>query len=243
MKVKNTNELWLLNLTQMDVSISDLGVKVPAGKTINVFKVNPYLTKSKVDESMSNGALLRRIEAKILSVVSGKQENKTIKNIKESEETTIKAVKTRSSVVIEQECDDIETDDGFDFADYGINDIGERQLQSDGAITIAPKEDPVDDDEKEKTVVTPVVESNISQQSQVVMKTHNEAVSDSFGKMAGSSVPTKDRPFIVSKPPETEEDENLEEEDVEEEFDSKVATITEDGAIIMKLKEKVSEDD
>ncbi|MBF0556601.1 MAG: hypothetical protein HQK96_18945 [Nitrospirae bacterium] len=150
MKPKVNKELWLLNNTGSDVSVSDLGVKVPAGGTINVYKYNPYITEDQVNNSIKCGALSKRLSGQnpVLKIVPKKAPDlKTqIRKIQQSNEP-IKAVKTHSSIVIEQKNTEEVTDDkGFDFADYGIDaSIAAPTKDNVGGVTIKAKEDVVEE--------------------------------------------------------------------------------------------------
>jgi len=286
---ETTKELWLRNPGTSDVSLSDLGVKVPAGKTVNVYRVNPYITVAQVEKSMESGALFKRLASKTLHVVQ-KQVNPvppTLNQIKESD-GTVQAKKTKTSVVIETASDESEEEGNFDFADYGISDLGPvtQTKQDDGAVVVNTKQD--EDTEPDKGVeLKPELESGMSQQSQVVMKTARESMVDPTGPHAEASKPSAERPFTVVKPPdpdpepeaktptgntvtkdetgavvvdgekkfrsikgirrsqvegtdETDDDDTAIEFE-ETEFDTKVATKTEDGSIVMKLKEEEPE--
>ena len=85
--MSKSRELWLQNTTGHDVSISDLGVKVPVGKTINVYKYNPYITEDLVKKSLESGALSKKLSDGIVRIVKKQPANpnctpiiKTIKN-------------------------------------------------------------------------------------------------------------------------------------------------------------------
>jgi hypothetical protein len=194
-------ELWLYNPTSSDVSISDLGVKVPAGKAVNVYKANPYLTTAKVQESVNSGAVARRIDAKILKIVSRKpalERPKILDQIKSSDKPII-AKKTKSSVVIERGMteEDLGENGTFEFADYGVD--GQVSYTKDKeSVVVTPKvgEEP----KKEPTAsLEPKVESGISRQTQIVMDLASKS-SHPMGKLAGVAS-RSDQPFIVSEPP------------------------------------------
>ena len=285
MKVKNPNELWVLNRTLADVSLSDLGVKIPAGKAANVYKINPYLKKSQVEDSKVNGSLAKRLEAGVLQVVKrgvNPDLPPAFKNVKESQETNVKAIKTKSSVVLEED-EEVETsDDGFGFADYGIGDINPK-TNDDGAVVMKAKEDEVVKEESDADI-KPKLETGVSKQSQIVMDVMAKNASHPAGEVAADAATNK--PYTVAKPPsrdtaggrkvyqdetgavvvndsveqkprkirevkkaqESGEDYSLPGDDEvgadsaiefeETPFDSKIATKTEDGSVIMKLKEE-----
>jgi len=290
--MKNTtNELWVLNPSTADVSISDLGVKVPAGRAVNIYKVNPYLTIYQVKESQENGALSKKLASGRLKLVVRKVNPvpPTLNQIKESD-GTVHAKKTKSSVVIESNVDEAEQEGSFEFADYGVTDLGPvtRAVQDDGAIVVNAKEDEAQEPEK-GIELKPEIESGISEQSQIVMRGAQEAMTDPTGPLAEASEASAAQPFTVVKPPnpeahekdsttvtghkvtqdetgsvviaseqearsiakvkraqeEAEGDDEVGADDAiefqETEFDSKAATKTEDGSVVMKIKEEPEE--
>ena len=286
---KVMNELWVLNLGGKDVSISDLGVKVPAGKAVNVYKVNPYLTTYQVKESLENGVLASKITLGRLKVVTRKPANPVppdLNRIRESDQTVV-AKKTKSSVVIDSETETLGEDGAFDFADYGVTDLGPvtQNRQDDGTVVVNTKQDEVET-HVDSVKLEPTLEAGPSEQSQIVMKQTKESMIDPTGPIADASFPTEEKPFTVVKPPVAEkeelvkttttgkvvskdetgtivvdgekkfrsikqiknaQDEGISTEDAADDsaivmektaFDSKAATQTEDGAIVMKIKEE-----
>lgn len=205
MRVKNPNELWLFNRTTADVSLGDLGVKVPAGKAVNIYRSNPYLTIAQVTTSRDMGSLSKRLATGTLIVVKKAVQDipHALKQLKESKETTIKAIKTKSSVVIEPETDSEESGEGFEFADYGVTDLGssvDQTRQDDGSVVVTAKQDE-DVDEGSGVELKPSLESGISRQSQVVMRSAQEAMTDPTGPHAESSRSSVAQPFAVFKSP------------------------------------------
>lgn len=145
MKSKVRQELWLYNTTEGDISISDLGVKVLAGSSTNVYKANPYLTEEQVNKSLKYGVLCNKIESGTLKMVNKRVNTgkEVVSRIKQSD-TPIKATKTRSGVVIEPETtEEIQDRSGFDFADYGIDEDIVSKVAENKAVVIKAKEDPV----------------------------------------------------------------------------------------------------
>jgi len=290
--MKNTtNELWVLNPGTADVSISDLGVKVPTGKAVNIYKVNPYLTVYQVKESQENGVLAKKLASGRLKVVVRKVNPvpPTLYQVKESD-GTVHAKKTKTSVVIESNVDEAEQEGSFEFADYGVHDLGPvtQAMQDDGAIVVNAQQDEAKEPEK-GIELKPEIETGLSEQSQIVMKTAQEAMTDPTGPLAEASIASAAQPFTVVKPPSPEK--GLEKETVtghkvtqdetgsivvaseqearsiakvkraqessegddeagaddaiefqETEFDSKAATKTEDGSVVMKIKEEGPEE-
>jgi hypothetical protein len=235
----DNKELWLRNPGTSDVSLSDLGVKVRAGKTVNVYKVNPYITVAQVNLSIKNGSLRRRLDSNTLHVVR-KQVNPVppdLNRIKQSD-GTVHAKKTKTSVVIETNFDGGNEDDVFDFADYGIGDLNPviHEKQENGSVvtnTKSEKEEKLKDD----AVLKPEIEYGTSQQSQVVMKVTREAMVNPIGPIAKSSVVTAEKPFTVIDPDIAD---NKNHQEVQEEIKSvdEVAVKTQDGSVIMEIREE-----
>ena len=290
--MKNENQLWLQSLSTADVGLSDLGMKVPAGKTVDVFKVNPYLTVAQVEKSLESGALSKRLGAGILRVVEKQVIDvpKTLNHLKESDKT-VTAKKTKTSVIIESKMDEAEEDGSFEFADYGVQDLGPvSQDRQDDSVMVNTKQDEHKVLDPAELLLEPEVETGVSKQSQVVMRQTQEVLTDPMGPIADASKPSPSQPFTVVKPPKDVKEEEAvsptgnpvtkdetgavvvgkdedkprslrtvaqaQEEgddyslpgddevgadeivDFEEtEFDSKVATKTEDGSVIMKIME------
>lgn len=148
MKSKVNKELWLLNTGSADVSLSDLGIKVLAGKSVNVYSANPYLTEKQVDDSMKTGSLSKRLsgDQPVLKVIKKNVSDgkKIIGKIKQSD-SPIKATRTRNSVVIDAPVqDEFVEDRGFDFADYGVDDSIVSSTVENGSVVVKVKEDSVD---------------------------------------------------------------------------------------------------
>ncbi len=206
MKVKNNNVLWLLNTTKHAVSISDLGVKVAPGNTVNIYKHNPYLTKEQVDCSLKSGSLASHLASKTVKIVNKNVSSvaDTIGKIKASKEGNSKAIKTKSSVVLDSSSQNEEDGESFDFADYGVSDIGAlSKRQNDGSVVM--KTEPLaEKPQSTETKLEPQVESGVSKQSQIVMKVTQEAMVDPTGPIAPASQPTTSQPFTVVKPEEKE---------------------------------------
>lgn len=271
MKIKNTNELWLKNSGKSDIKVADLNVKVGAGATVNVYKYNPYLTVSQVNDSRKSGSLSRKLSGKTLSVVQ-KHVNPvpvTLNHIKESNTPIVK--KTKSSIVIEQENDDPEEVGSFEFADYGVADLGPvKQVSDKGSVVVQAKQD-----EKPEPVEDPKLspEPGLSLQSQMIMQDMSDKQSSAYGKSA--TVTSGKEAYTVISPdltPEVDPDtgtvtirkakeaktsylnkikraQESGADDSEEgadatidleatKFDTKVATKTEDGSVIMQIKEE-----
>ena len=293
MKKKVTKELWVLNLSKKNVSISDIGVRIPPGKAVNIYKFNPYITEYQLEESRSKGALAQKIYAGEVRIIA-KQVNPippTLNSIKESD-SAIKGRKTKSSVVIDAPHESVGEGEDFEFADYGINELGPvtHGKQDDGTVVVNAKQD--EDSEPDKGVeLKPELESGISQQSQIVMKQAQDGMVDPNGPIAKESRSTVSKPFTVVPPPEPEQKEAVTAEtgnavgkdesgavvvdgktsgnrsikcvaeaqgeadadDVvdadaiiefeDTPFDSKAATKTEDGSIVMKIKEESDTDE
>jgi hypothetical protein len=147
MKSKVSKELWLYNATDSDVSLSDLGVKVPSKSSVNVYKYNPYLTEAQVQQSMEDGSLAKRLAgpSPILRVVQNKVNSgkEQINQIKISGKPII-ATHTKTSVVIDPAEDTQQIDGTFDFADYGVESSVVESVVVEDAVVVKAKTDTTD---------------------------------------------------------------------------------------------------
>ena len=257
-------ELWVQNRASKDVMISDLGIKVCIGKTVNVYTCSPYLTEEQIQKSLESGSLHSRLKLKLLASVSGPPQAISptkLNRVKESKQP-LNVKKIKSSVVIEPHEDDIDNDDSFQFADYGAEENIEMKRVENSVVVSAIQDDPVPtpkqqplDVKKETSIAT--------KQSHVFVDLMNVA-SDSIGEIAKDTSPAgasyivskKDDPQEESEQPREvpkakksecgvvmedispEPDSKDDTEATESTFDAKVATKTEDGAIVMKFKER-----
>ena len=281
----NNKELWVQNISNSDVSLSDLGLKVPVGKSVNVFAANPYVTEGQVASSMESGSLYKRLNdhGVLRLVVRKPQENlAAIKKVYEDNTGSAYAKKTKSSVVIESKGVNITEDEAFDFADYGV-DIGNdvSQVREKGSVFVEQKEDPANEPEPGSPLAPKTSAGPAQRQSSILMKHQSDSQANPFGKVAENKAPGAETPFVVSAPPEAEPQEAMptpEEPKVEKQhdgsiavagktkhrniaeiagnkdlaeesfikdeakYDARVATKSEDGAIVMKLKEEAKEE-
>lgn len=182
MEVKNF--LWIQNSGSSDVSLSDLGVKVLAGKTINIYKANPYLTVEKVEQSKKLGSLFRRLITKTLKIVAGPvSENLNVTRQLKASKNSVMAKKTKSSVIVEPNMPN-EEGEKFEFADYGVNDI--VAVKDDKSVVMSVKQDePVE--VKTETQIQKVREETVKNST------------DSIGPIADMASP-KDSMAVVVKP-------------------------------------------
>lgn len=54
---KKAKEYWAKNVTDSDLIISDLALKIPANRTVNLYRLNPRLKPAIIEESEEEGAL------------------------------------------------------------------------------------------------------------------------------------------------------------------------------------------
>jgi hypothetical protein len=203
--------LWLKNNTGSDVSISDLGVKVLANQTTNVYAYNPYITEQQVKDSMESGSLAKRLESKVLSVVKGTKKARphTLDHIKTSADV-VEVVKSKTAVFIDTKEEDVLSDEELgDIADYGLGELGHSNTANiktkDGSIVVKQKEDTPEDEISDVEVkFEKVKSSNVSEQSIVAVTKQVESQSDPVGPMADNSS-TADQPFVVVQPPKDPE--------------------------------------
>lgn len=236
--MESKQELWLLNLSKADVSISDLGIKVPIGKAVNVYKANPYLTAQQVEKSMKSGALAKRLSGTkpILKIVKKASTARpaALDKIKQSKEP-VKIKKTKSSVVIDSSAQEENTDgEKFDFADYGVS-VGSdaSQVREQSSVFVKAKEDQQPAGTGSDVVTKPKVDSNISKQSAVVMDTMAKNFTDPVGPLA--KMTTKNNsPYVVAKPPAP-----AKEKVVKEQVQPKTKVAKETGAVMVDAVKEV----
>lgn len=270
MKVKD--ELWVLNTSTSDVMIGDLGVKVPAGKVVDVFQRSHYLTNELVQKSLDSGSLAKRInEHKVLKIVTKKPKDAPLQRLHE-ENNVVYAKKTKTSVVVDTKDTGAVEAQGFDFADYGVDvNPNVSRVAEDNAVFVKQKEDTYVEPTKGSPLAPKTSAGPAQRQSAVLMEHQAKSASHPMGKMAQTSVnPSPSQPFIVSVPPKAEpvkaepvasKPEAVKQADgtitvgetparsikaiaagkTEPEYDTKVATKTADGAIVMNLKEEATE--
>lgn len=56
-------DIWFRNITKADLNSTELALKIPAEKTVNLFKLNPNLTRQDIDKSLESGFLKKCKEA------------------------------------------------------------------------------------------------------------------------------------------------------------------------------------
>lgn len=204
-------ELWLKNNTGSDVNVGDLGVRVLANGTTNVYAYNPYITEQKVKNSIESGSLLKRLESGVLSVVRGSKNPNphTLNHIKASS-GPIEVVKSKSSVFIDTKEEDVLADEDLgDIADYGLGELGHNNTANvrtrDGSVVVEQKEDfPENEVSDVQVQFEKVKSSTVSEQSVVAVTKQVKAQIDPIGPMVKDSSPM-DQPFVVINAPETEE--------------------------------------
>lgn len=256
--MKVTEELWIFNPTGCDVSLSDLGVKVPAGKTINVYAYNPYVKKEQVEKSMKDGAISKRLILKTIKIVNGpyKERPLALDNLKAAQPNTISARKTKTSIVVDQNSPVTEEiEEGFnEFADYGF-DVSEavKTKKEDGAVLVV-QEKTKEEIIKAEPVKTEIIteKSKVDSPTTILVKETSSKFTDPTGPHAEAVSSSKSPYAKIFKQPETEKkkvlfkraDETNTTDDsiinmnkVETEFDATIITKDKSGAIIMKFKE------
>jgi len=195
-------ELWLLNTTKSDVMIGDLGIKILANKSVDIYKYNPNLTEDKVKVSMESGSIKKRVDGKILKVIKNiKKKSTPLSKIKESK-VPLKARKTKSSVVLEQTIEEVEVGKEFDFADYGLGELSKEAGKNQASVIVKVKQDILEDENADTTLV-PKSDGTLSRQSAVVMEAQQKVMINPVGKMAQVSS-NKNQAFVVTKPPASE---------------------------------------
>ncbi len=252
-------ELWVKNNTGLDVGLGDLGMKIPANSTVDIYKRSHYITAIKVEASLSDGSLYKRITSNTLEIVQGRANLKphTLNHLKASTKPT-QVVKTKSSVVIDTaEMDVLEDGDLGDIADYGLGDVNanvDYVKDETGAVVVQQHEDEPEEEVPEvKVNIEAMKSAGVSEQViRVVVKETNELVEDKLKGKVHVVKPPEDKPEeVVQVDAEAELKvesrgdmvvvNELKQPEVltkdSESFDTQVATKDESGTIIMKLKE------
>jgi len=254
-------ELWLQNPSLIDVNLSDVGVKVGANKTINVFAYNPYLTADKVRLSLQEGSIFKRLKSGVLKKVAGKPSDKEAPPLKVST-APANIIRTKSSVLVDMHTEEIlDADDLTGIADYGLGDLEEAvNVKSEfGAVVVEQKQDnPPPEKSDAKAELEVVKGHNVSGQSVMVMTKQVEAQSNPVGDLVPSASP--EEPFYVVEAPKPAPEPKTEEKtappEVMKEAESvvveaktdkvkpkpkpdgmRVATKTSDGITVMTVKE------
>jgi len=239
-----SKELWLHNDTGADVSIADLGVKVPANKTINVYKYNPYLTEEQVKRSMEDGSLSKRLN-NVLSVVNKyvAPEPHGLNHIKASKKP-VEVIKTKSAIYVNTKEEDVLEDEDFgDFADYGLGELGHKNTThkqtDDGSVVVVQKKD----DEKSE-IPAPLLDyqkagdKKVDGHSVVAVGENTDVVKSGENILISPPVPEDVKEPTQKKSTKLKVRKTDNSVVIEDEFDTNVATNDSKGkAIVMKLKE------
>ena len=140
------HSLFLQNTSTSDVGVADLNLTIKAGQTINVYQSNPQLTLERVAESMKSGQLKHWImETKMLRVVNKIVSDRPmmLDQIRVSDKPMM-IKQTKSSIIIHPESVlDEEQKEGFDFADYGVDEAAIKPApmrNPNGVITVGDVE-------------------------------------------------------------------------------------------------------
>ncbi len=264
-------QLWLQNTSGLDVNLSDLGVQVPAFKTVNVYKANPYLTDLQVQKSLESGAIFKRLEAKTLKVVEGYTNPRphTLDHVKASTKV-IDVIKTKSSVVIDTKDMNVLGDEDLgDIADYGFDldkNLNVKRIKTeDGSVVVEQKFDDVADTNLSATTEITTVGSTTDQSTSIMVK-QVENMTNPVGPISEALTPPQ-QPHLVQPPlplPEKKQKKaksvkpkvkkqndgtvSVEELPKKEEpkadtetYDAQVATKTDKGSVVMKFKEEATD--
>ena len=140
-------ELWVQNSGTADVILGDLNIKVNVGRTLNIYKSNPFLTDEQVAKSLASGSLYKRFQTKALRQVKGPVTPKPpgLDQLKTAKGTIV-ARKTKTSVIIEPTQADEGEEKAFEFADYGINEVVQHEKDKKGSVVVNVKQYDVEKD-------------------------------------------------------------------------------------------------
>lgn len=60
------DELWIVNFTKRDLLIDDLGIRVSAGKQINLFSKSYHFTDKQIEDSINIGSICKKRDRLII---------------------------------------------------------------------------------------------------------------------------------------------------------------------------------
>jgi len=231
--------LWIQNNTSTDISLSDIGVRVRSKGTVNVYAHNPYITEEMVAASRASGSLKKRLASGKISVVRApvKTNPHGINHIKESDRV-VEVVKTKSAVVVDTKQSDVLGDeDLLDIADYGTGDLdidAAKPVLENGMVTI--RQSTLEEPEPAQSPKTTIesVKSNNGQGPAVVVTQTSQNATEATKNASPNNQPQG--VIVVTSQTESDEPEVLTEP--QPDFDTKVATKTKAGAVVMELKEE-----
>lgn len=62
----SSQEFWVRNATTSDLNLPDLGIRIVAGRTVDIFKLRPGLSLDRFNKSKESGLLYKCLKAKKL---------------------------------------------------------------------------------------------------------------------------------------------------------------------------------
>lgn len=247
--------LWVKNNTSADVSLSDLGVKVAANQTTNIYAYNPYITEQQVQASLESGSLQKRLKNNVLSLAKGFKPKRphTLDHIKTSNKA-IEISKSKSAVYVNTKDEDVLSDSDFgEIADYGLGDLGHENTSNvktnDGSIVVEQKKDPSQDQDQHLVLKPTVRDSDVTKNvSSIIMEDPASEVT-ATDDVVVADIPKPDTEPAEEKPDHTpmaekvddtivvNKPEDVEKTDENESYDMQVATKDDSGVTVMKVKE------
>lgn len=254
--------LWIKNLSGLDVSVSDLGVKVPANKEVEVYAHNPYVTEEQVKRSMESGSLSKRLATKTLQVVKGpsKPRPTSLDRVNVSDKP-IDIIKDKTSVVLGAVDPDVLEDTEFgslfnaaeldktaNYARHGGAVVVEQKEGAPQAeVPIAKTELKIEGSSVGASTISVMTKQADSQSVVPTKEADVVARAPVDVKVPVVKVPKVKKPKAkkventVLMEPEAPKAEEAAKEVTAKNFDVRVATKNEDGAIVMELMKEVEE--
>lgn len=228
-------ELWLQNLSKTDLNLSDLGVKVGINKTINVYDYNPYLTEDQVKKSVESGSVCKRLGAGLMRIVDGPPSSKEVPQVKATNKT-VEVVRSKSSVLVDMKSDEmLEAEDLVGIADYGMDGLGEsvKVISVPGdAVVVEQKDDRSPNEKSEPKAKFSVVPGQMTEGHSIMVNADVEPADITENK------DTKTDTDSDSKEADAEVEMADKKEKTEDKKDGmRIATKTDDGITVMKVKE------
>jgi len=125
---KSKEELWVSNISNTDVSLSDLGITIQKYTTVDLFnfKKYPFLNKQLVIQSIQTGSISKRPNKLIIRLLP--PEKKKIKNLPVSDKPLTGSLYQKNAVKVDKEVfeeldlpDEVYAEENADFAEFDRN--------------------------------------------------------------------------------------------------------------------------
>lgn len=122
--------LYVKNLSGFDLNIADLGFRIKAGATVNIYEFNQYLTDDAIHKSLTSGYLFKGTQpdkdGKVYIKILKKPVKKEMHKVKVA---TIEQTPLENKTILVNPVEHIE-DGGFLAVDYGFDTSMTKNLQT-----------------------------------------------------------------------------------------------------------------